>query len=112
MDFGVEFFDLFFVQEEFAWSAFLAGEVGVGGVEPSDVGVHEVKFAFDEAAESITEVGTFGTEPLDFGTLKNDPGLEGLEDLIVVAGFFVLGDELDGQAKPFFGRIIAEKEYK
>jgi len=102
VDFGIEFFDLFFVQEEFAWSAFFAGEVGVGSIEPSDMGVHEVEFAFDEAAEGVAEVGAFGTEPFDLGALQHDPGLEGLEDLIVVAGFFVLGDELDGHGETFF----------
>ena len=102
VDFGVEFFDLFFVQEEFARGAFVTGEVGVGGIEPSDMGVHEVELTFDEAAEGIVEVGAFSTESFDLGTLQHDPGFEGFEDLIVVAGFFVLGDELDGHGETFF----------
>ncbi len=80
--------------------------MGVGGLKASDVGVHEVEFAFDEAAECIVEIGALGTEPFDLGALQDDSCFVFLQYLIVVMGFFVAGDEIDGQKGSFFGRII------
>jgi hypothetical protein len=38
--------------------------------------------------------------------LQDDPRFVFLQYLIVVMGFFVAGDEIDGQKGSFFGRII------
>jgi len=101
VDFGVEFFDLFFVQQQFAWGALFSDEMDVGGLQVPYVGVHEVEFASDETTEGIVEVGTLGTQTFDLSPLENDPGFESLEDFIIMAGFFVLGDKLNGHVLVF-----------
>ena len=86
-----EFADLGFVEEEFAGRfGLVAEDVGLGVFV--DVGVVEPDFVFFDAGEGVLNLGFASAEGFDFGTAEDDPGFEGVEDVVVAPGFVVLGD--------------------
>ena len=73
----------------------------IGGIEIGDMDIHQEELTLDKAAVAILEVGAFGAKRFDLAALEHDAGFELLEDLVVVMGFFVPGDDVDGHEKPF-----------
>jgi hypothetical protein len=47
--------------------------------------------------EGILEADAPGADRLDLAADQGDPGLEAVEDLVVVEGLFILGDGLPGR---------------
>jgi len=106
-DFAEELFELSLVQEQFAWGSAVGCEVSVGGVEMGDVDIHQKKFALDEAAVAIFQVGAFGAERFDFASLQDDSCLEFFQYLIVMIGFSIFCNDIDGHRDSLFDASIA-----
>ena len=96
----VEFEKLLFVQQQLSRCTAVTCKVTVGGLQFCDMGIHQIEFTLDKTAESIIEVGTFGTQRLDLASLKHNTRFELFEYLIIMSGFFVLCNDIDAHASP------------
>ena len=86
----LEFFDLFFVEQEFAGAqGFVVHGVAVG--ERSDVGVEQEGLAILEEAVGVFEIGFAFADGLDLGTTEGDATLEAVGEEVVEAGGAVEG---------------------
>ena len=61
-----------------------------------DVGVHEERATGLEIHVGVADVGLAFAEGLHFGAMEDEAGFEAFEDVIVVGGRAVLGDDLFG----------------
>ena len=81
-----QFADFGFVQQEFAGGLGLVVlQVAVGVFV--DVGVVEADLAIFDAGEGVADLAFAGAQRLDLGAVQDDPGLEGLQDVIVPPRF-------------------------
>jgi len=104
MHFGIEFLQLFFVQQQFSWGSGIWYIVSVGGFKVGDVRIHEMQLSLYETAESIGEVGPLGTQGFDLRTGKDNACFKLFKYLVIVSGFFVLCNDIDGQRYPLCSR--------
>src|SRR5947207_13409294 len=52
-----------------------------------DMGVVEVDFAIFDTRKRVPDLTFAGTQCLHLGSMKNDPGFEGFQDVVVVTRF-------------------------
>ncbi len=103
--------DLFFLQKEFARAEGIV-VIDIPLLVRADVHPHKPYLPVLHYGVTVLQIGVPLTERLDFGPLKNNTGLDPLQDVVVMARFSVRDDDsrvLFGHSAKNFGLMVREK---